>query len=293
MRILLTGASGFLGSALAQQLILKGFELALLLRPTSTLDRLNELKDASVISRYSSETDIDLIVNHFKPDVVIHTACSYGRKHESMVQVSDANVRFGLFILQSLMRSGRSVTFINTGTALSPQVSLYALSKKQFSEWGSAFAMQSDKKLRFVNIELQHMYGPRDDASKFTTQVLHACQRNEPILELTSGEQKRDFIYIDDVVSAYVVITELREQLETAVNIQVGSGEAPTVREFVESVHHLTKSTTHLQFGSLPYRPNEAMLCQANITQMKALGWLPSFDLKSGIKKMIELEFYS
>ena len=71
------------------------------------------------------------------------------------------------------------------------------------------------------------------------------------------------------------------------------SGVAPTVREFVETVHRLTSSRTKLNFGRLNYRPNEAMLCQANISHMKALGWQPRFDLHAGLKKTIELEFYS
>jgi nucleoside-diphosphate-sugar epimerase len=173
-----------------------------------------------------------------------------------------------------------------------PNVSLYSLSKHQFAEWGRTLAHQSSGNLRFVNVQLQHMYGPGDDASKFTTHVLQTCKRNAPELDLTSGEQRRDFIYIEDVVSAYCVLAEQRGQLETVCDIEVGSGIAPTVREFVEIAHRLTSSRTQLNFGCLPYRPNEAMLCQASIGKMQALGWEPRFDLHAGLKKTIELEFH-
>jgi nucleoside-diphosphate-sugar epimerase len=135
------------------------------------------------------------------------------------------------------------------------------------------------------------MYGPGDDASKFTTYVLHACHRNDPALRLTAGEQMRDFVYIDDVVSAYATLLEQSDSLESTVDIDVGSGDAPAVRKFVEIVHALTKSNSELQFGAVAYRPNEAMFCKADIARMQALGWQPKFDLSTGIKKTIELEF--
>jgi CDP-paratose synthetase len=291
MRILLTGASGFLGSALAIHLHEAGYQLSLLLRPTSKLDRFHNLACDFDIGRCATDADIDAFVTRTKPDVVIHTACAYGRQGETPSQILDSNLRIGLVILQALLSLGRPVTFISTGTVLMPNVSLYALSKHQFAEWARSLAQQSAGKVKFVNVLLQHMYGPGDDASKFTTHVLQTCHRNAPELDLTGGEQRRDFIYIDDVVSAYRVLAEQRDQLDTVCDIEVGSGVAPPVREFVETVHRLTCSRTQLNFGRLPYRPNEAMHCQANIDRMQALGWYLRFDLSSGLKKTIELEF--
>jgi len=292
MRILLTGASGFLGSALAKHLQQAGHELALLLRPLSKLDRLYGSENLFDISRCVTDDEVFELVKRSMPDVVIHTACTYGRHGETATQILDTNVRLGLVTLQASLRNGRPVTFINTGTVLKPNLSLYALSKHQFSEWGRSIVLQSAANLRFVNVQLQHMYGPGDDASKFSTHVLRTCQRNEPELDLTAGEQLRDFIYIDDVVSAYRVLAEQRDQLEAVCDIEVGSGVAPQVRKFVETVHKLTNSSTHLNFGRLPYRSNEAMVCQANIGRMQALGWAPCFDLSTGLKKTIELEFH-
>ena len=291
MKILLTGASGFLGSALALHLLDAGNQLALLLRPTSRLGRLRGREAAFDIGRCTSDEEVDAFVNRVEPDVVIHTACAYGRQGESLLQLADANVRLGLVIMQSLLRAGSPVTFINTGTVLAPDVSPYALTKHQFAQWGRVVAAQSSGQVRFVNVLLQHMYGPGDDPSKFTTHVLHACHRNEPELKLTAGEQKRDFIYIDDVVGAYATLADQRQQLEPVLDVEVGSGVAPTIRTFVETVHRLTASRTQLRFGALPYRANEAMHCQADISRMKTLGWQPRFDLEAGLKRTIELEF--
>lgn len=291
MKILLTGASGFLGSALARHWLNAGHKVTLLLRPTSQLHRLRGLDALFDIGCCTTDVEVDAFVRQVQPDVVVHTACAYGRQGETSLQLFDANLRLGLVILQALQHAAQSVTFINTGSALEPEVSPYALSKHQFSQWGRMLATQSGGKLRFVNVLLQHMYGPGDDASKFTTHVLHACHRNEPVLKLTAGQQARDFIYIDDVVSAYDTLLIQCHQLDAVMDIEVGSGVAPTIRQFVETAHRLTTSSTELLFGALPYRANEAMHCLANVERIKELGWLPAFDLETGLQQTIKLEF--
>ena len=291
MKILLTGASGFLGSALALHWHKAGHQVALLLRPASKQDRLRGLGASFDIGRCTTDVEVIAFVKQVQPEVVVHTACAYGRLGETSLQLFDANLRLGLVILQSLQNAAQPVTFINTGSALAPDVSPYALSKNQFAQWGRMLATQSSGQLRFVNVLLQHMYGPGDDASKFTTHILHACHRNDSELKLTAGEQMRDFIYIEDVVSAYDTLLKQCHQLETVQVIEVGSGVAPSIRQFVETAHWLTASQTELLFGALPYRANEAMYCLANVARMAQLGWAPKFDLHAGLKKTIELEF--
>jgi CDP-paratose synthetase len=291
VNLLITGASGFLGSALALQLLQGGHRVALLLRPTSQLNRLHGKEAAFDLGRCGSDEEVEAFISRIEPDIVIHTACAYGRQGENQVKINDSNLRFGLVILQAVLRSKKPVVFINTGTVLEEDFSCYALTKHQFSKWGKFLASQPNNQLRFVNVLLQHMYGPSDDPSKFTAHVLNTCHRNEPTLKLTPGEQKRDFIYIDDVVSAYSTLIEQSMKLSDIVDIEVGSGYAPTIREFVLAVHKLTASKTELQFGALPYRPHEPMCLQADISQMKSLGWQPKFNLELGLRRTLELEF--
>jgi len=163
------------------------------------------------------------------------------------------------------------------------------LSKRQFDDWGRIFANQGQ--IRFVNIKLEHMYGPGDDPSKFSAHVVQSCLKNIPELALTPGEQKRDFIYIDDVVEAYLKLLENCTTEEAKFQeYEVGSGKALSIREYGETVHSLTKSATRLKFGALPSRDNEIMYSEADISRIVNFGWKPKHDLVSGLRKMIEGE---
>lgn len=290
MKILITGASGFLGSALARSLINTGHQISVLVRQQSNLSRIIDLSQSLVVGRCCSDLEIAEFIASVSPNWVIHTACCYGRPGEDSVQMLDANIRFGAHILECLNRSGKPVTFVNTGTALASTVSSYALSKVQFANWGRMIASKSDGKLRFVNILLQHMYGPGDDDAKFITYVMRNCSRNERAIRLTAGEQVRDFIYIEDVISAYKCLITASEKLNQIEDIEIGIGSALSIREVVQMIHGITASRTELYFGALAYRENEAMRCIGNTQRMKALGWEPSFTLEMGLRKTFEMD---
>ncbi|WP_168232834.1 NAD-dependent epimerase/dehydratase family protein [Pseudomonas veronii] len=286
--ILLTGGTGFLGSALARHWVRAGYEVSALIRPTSNTVRVQDVLDDIQFHCCGNDEDVFSAVEKSAPDFIVHTACSYGRAGESIVDIFDVNVRLGLLLLESAKQLGKEVAFVNTGTILDPAVSSYAMSKQNFSAYGALQAKLGDASVKFINIALQHMYGPGDDKSKFTTHVISSCLANVERLRLTSGIQKRDFVFIDDVVSAYDTILSAVERVSECETIEVGSGEAVSVRTFVELVHSLTASDTALEFGAVPYRLNEAMLFQADIGRLRSLGWEPATSLQQGIQITID-----
>lgn len=290
MRILLTGPGGFLGSALARHWARCGHTLTLLVRPTSALDRLDGLLPAVRVLRAATPDEVAAAVRENEPDAIVHTACSYGRKGETPLDMLGTNLILGAALLQAVLdrtaRDDGPITFLNTGTVLAPNVSLYAMSKTQFSAWGAALASQSPRQLRFIDLRLQQMYGPGDDRSKFTTHVIEACRRDEPRLALTPGEQRRDFIHVDDVVRAYDHILERRSDFAASDAIDVGSGDIITIRGFVELVKKVTGASTVLDFGAVPYRANEAMLCVADTSRLCDLGWHAQVQLADGLARM-------
>lgn len=133
-----------------------------------------------------------------------------------------------------------------------------------------------------------NIFGPNEDDSKFTTYVINNCLNNIPVLELTLGLQQRDFVYIDDVISAYLLVLEKRDLIhDNFIEYSVGSGVTKSIRQFVEVIHRLTSSNTYLSFGALPYRIGEVMYSKAQTDKLKELGWLCCTDIETRLKSVI------
>lgn len=282
--IMLTGATGYLGSHLAQALVDGGHRVAVLKRAGSSLARL-----AGCIDEVSChDLDGDGIAQAFtrqRIDAVVHCAASYGRNGESSLEVFDANTRFPLQVLQSATEQGCKL-FVNLDTTLPDSLNAYTLSKSQFRQWGHFMARKTG--IRFANAKLEHFYGPGEPGHSFTARVIAACSRNEPELPLTKGEQKRDFVYIDDVVQALLKILEhgLGTDFQLS-EFEIGSGSPVTIRELVETVHRLTRSTTRLAFGAVPYREGEVMASNADLTAIRQLGWNAQVALNDGLRQSL------
>jgi CDP-paratose synthetase len=286
MRLVITGATGFLGSHLARHFLDKGHEVVGFKRTTSSPERLRGASPPPLLLDVDALGPREALHRAGKIDAVIHAACVYGRNGESASQILESNVVLGVRMYEAAAELNVS-RFLNVGTGLPSDVSAYSLSKHQFSEWGRRFALTTAT--RFINFVVEHFYGPNDDRSKFPSHVIAACLRGEKRLALSPGEQQRDFIYVSDVVSALESVL-LSAGNDPAVDYPVGTGQAVTIREFAETVRELTGASTHLDFGALPYRPSEPMRCVADISSLKTLGWRPRISLRDGLRRTIEEE---
>jgi len=287
--ILLTGATGFLGSYLLKDLLLKGYKVVILKRSTSNTDRLESLLDQCV----SYDVDIqplELAFEKQRIDVVIHLACHYGRNDDPIHEVIESNLIFGLRILDACLKFNTD-TFFNTDTLLQKHLNIYTLSNKQFVEW----LKQASDKIQVVNLKLEHIYGPKDDTTKFVPWLLSKLKANVPEVRLTLGEQERDFIYIDDVVSVYLILLGKKNSLPGFSEFDVGTGQLITVREFVERVVFLYQQSiaqvqTKLLFGAIPYRKDEMMSINVDTEDLKKIGWQSKISLDEGLNKIIKEE---
>lgn len=265
----------------------------LLTRPESNTWRIDDvLRQNNPCARAVTIIDqrsLDLVFESFKPDVMVHTACSYGRKSEGVVDMVRLNVLYGLELMSrmELACDSGSMTFLNFDSALNPNVNNYALSKSHFAIWGKEFVGNSEKPMQFINLRLQQMYGPGDDDSKFVAKVIKACVSCEPFLKVTGGEQQRDFIYIEDVVRACDTVLMSRGSLPKVHDIDVGTGKTVSIRDYVNLVHRMAQSSTQIEFGAVPYRKNEPMVCIADTKEILRLGWAPQFSLHDGLSNVI------
>lgn len=281
MRIIITGISGYLGSQIANTLISK-HEIAGTIRKASALTRLNDKAQIELIT--VDEGDWEDKIKSFKPDIVINTAALYGRKGESVSALIEANIFFPIKLIENL---DANTVFINCGTSLPSSVSLYAQTKNQFVDLAKSYC--ETKKIQLINLRLEHFFGPGDDESKFTSYVINRCLKSLP-LNLTEGSQLRDFIYIDDLLRAFECIIKSLGKLAQFESIDVGSGKAITVREFVEAVISITCSNSKVNFGAVPMRENELMYSCANTELLMNLNWNNQLSMNEAISIMINKE---
>jgi CDP-paratose synthetase len=299
MAIILTGASGFLGSHLLRQFVGLGYQIVILKRTSSDLWRIRdclEYTDQVQVTNCDTEP-LAKAFDIFEPlEAVIHAATTYKTADGGYVPILESNLVFPLKLLDILKnRKLTNTLFINTDTFFAKHLnyeylSSYSLSKAHFSRWGEIFA--KDTGIRFINMILEHVYGSYDADSKFVSYVLKNCIENMPELDLTLGQQQRDFIYIKDVVTAYqTVLLHADRHLSPVCEYSVGTGSAISIREFVETLKALTHADTRLNFGTLPYRDNEIMHSCADNSALLNLGWKPQYNVKNGLLDMINTEY--
>lgn len=283
--ILLTGATGFLGGHLARYWVERGHRVVALTKSGRKTALLEPIFDKVIWYPYDRLIENPFLKYQF--DTVVHTAGIYGRKGESEADLVAVNVGLGLDILRAAMKAGVP-KFINTGTSLPPATSSYALSKAQFVEWLQKLTCETESSL--INIRLEQVYGPFDDENKFITWLSHNMLEDIPYLKLTSGEQERDFIFIDDVVSAFDVILATNFFNRGFHELDVGSGNAVSVRKIVEMLKALCTSRTELRFGDVPKRENEPDRLKADISLLSGMGWVCRNSLEDGLTKTIKWE---
>lgn len=283
-RLLLTGAGGYVGNILAKKFIESGYEVVALLKDSKE----KTFQDSQVfpLDKFSVQD----VFNKEKIDGVIHLATCYGRGGETTPQIADSNIIFPLTVLKEAIKNNVKF-FINTDSILSPKISEYSLSKNQFRQWLNFY--KDD--IVTINLRIDHFFGPFDKPNKFIAFILHELHKNVPYINLTEGTQKRDFIYIDDLISAYCIVVEnaLNNKFKKGdeYNFDVASGKQTSIKEAVLRCKELIGNTrTILNFGVIPLRKGEISAYVHNTEGLSTLGWKANITFTEGIKKIIELE---
>ncbi|HEX2934011.1 MAG TPA: NAD-dependent epimerase/dehydratase family protein, partial [Bacteroidales bacterium] len=247
--ILITGINGFLGSHVANQLKNDYHVVGLEIMNQNLWRIANE----NYPIYESNEAGIKQLFCDHKIDYIIHTATLYGRTEIPKSVLLENNILAPLKLLEKGVAQGITA-FINTDSFFNDNkltysyLSEYSLTKKHLLEW----IQQFQNRVKIINMKIFHMYGSDDSPTKFVTWVINQLKANVAEIDLTLGEQKRDFIYIDDVVSAFKTVCDNMEKLPSNVSFDIGTGKSITLKEFIETARNLLNSTTQLNFGALP-----------------------------------------
>ena len=250
----------------------------MLVREQSSLSRINHFLNKIEIINIE-KVSLNEIFDRYKINIVINAAASYGKKKETTTDILYANCIFPLTLLKKSIEE-KVEEFINIGTSLEPFVNEYSLTKHQFIDW--LFFFKNEIKIK--NVVLEYFYGPADDSWKFVTMLFESFNTKKNGIDFTSGEQKRNFIFINDVISALLEIIEDKFYVEGIISYHVKSNEDIAIKRLVELCKKISNnSNTELNFGALNDRKKHINK-NKNINFRNVPNWTPRISLDEGLQ---------
>jgi nucleoside-diphosphate-sugar epimerase len=279
MRVLLNGVAGFIGSHVARQLVREGHEVHATALPTDDLWRIRDIESSLRIYRGT----LDLLP--VEPDVAISLAW-YAVPGKYLTAPENREcLDQSLKLLKSL-----KCRAVFAGTCFEYDTSLGLLREDSptvtatlYTQCKDALRREVEKRSDTAWVRFFYLYGPYEDPRRLVPSVILSVLKGEEA-KVSPGEQRRDFLHVEDVASAVCAVAFSR--LEGVVNI--GSGEAPTVREIVTKIGALGGRPDLIRLGAVPYYAGEPMLIRADTAKLRSTGWTPRFDLDRGLAQTFE-----
>lgn len=299
MKVLLTGAAGFVGSYVLRQLVeTPGAQVAALVRDPEGAWRIREELGRVQVLRAALEDGDALTkaIEAFRPSHVVHLAWSgvLGRNRNDAAQ--HLNVFHSMRLLERALQAGARhfvglgsqaeygpcQSRIDEATPTNP-TTMYGAAKLATCLMAGRLCELSGA--RFAWLRLFSSYGPQDSPEWMVPYLaLKLLHRERPAV--TAAEQLWDYIYIEDAAAAIVAAT-VSDCASGVFNL--GSGTAPRLRDIIEKVRDAIDPRLPVGFGEVPYRPDQVMHLEADITRLtRATGWRPRVGLAEGIGKTVE-----
>ncbi len=297
MRVLITGAGGFIGSHVARRFVERGADVAALVRPSTDLDRLADIRRALVLieADLQAATGLHEKIAACDPDVCVHLAWHIppGRYRHALDNLD--SVAGSLNLLQALTQTGcRRVVVVGSCAEYAGRDgcvddhgeirpdTLYGASKHAMSLLAHKLADQHG--WTATTARLFHVYGPGEPPARLVPSLIRALLE-ERSFALTSGDQVRDLLYVDDAADALVTIASA----DVAGGINVASGVPTTVADLAREIGRQLGRPELVQLGVLPRKAEDPQwLCARPGRLHEDLGWRPRHDLVTGLSSTID-----
>jgi nucleoside-diphosphate-sugar epimerase len=300
VRILVTGAAGFVGAGLTRTLLARGNELHVLLKASTDTWRLDGV--LGDLRRHATdlrdEQAIAALVKQVKPEVIFHLAAhgAYPTQTDAD-QIIQSNI-LGTWNLLKATAQIDYLTFVNTGSSSEYGFKETATRETDFLEPNSYYSVAkcaqtllcqhfSRVEKRSINtFRLYSVFGPYEEPSRLIPTVIRKAMAHEE-LQLVPRDIARDFVFVDDVIDAYLRLDALAKLSGEILNI--GTGLQSTVGDVVDSVLDLTASKSRANWGAMQPRIWDARIWVGDCTKSyRLLGWRAATPLREGLRATVD-----
>jgi len=286
MNILVTGATGFIGKKLLKNLQSEHI-VHILIRPDSQIEN---LYDQPV---FVFDDNHDMLADYLeenKIEGIIHLASLFLAQHESndIKDIILSNIYLGTALLEAAKRTDVK-WFLNTGTFWQNYitnsdeycpVNLYAASKQAFIDIAKYYIETSN--IQFVTLKICDTYGVNDTRSKILNLFKRISESGETLL-MSPGNQYIDILYIDDVISGFLVlIKNFGNGIKLENEYVLTAKKRFTLKEMAEVYSQVSGKTLNIEWGGRPYRDREVMEPWNKGSVLT--GWVPQYEIETGIK---------
>jgi nucleoside-diphosphate-sugar epimerase len=294
--LLVTGAGGFVGAAVARLAVARGLDVVAAVGPQSRLDRLAPVAREVAVVRadITDEAALAAAVASARPDACVHLAAAGAVVREDDVDLllatnALAPARLARALADAgcarLVTAGSSSEYGTVAGAMDEAAACdpddpYGVAKLAGGLLARVVARQHG--LESAHLRLFSVYGPGEDPRRLVPTVVANLLARRPVA-LTPGEQVRDFVYVDDVAEA-LVDAALRPGID-GLTANLGTGVQTTVRDLCLKVAALTGGHELLRFGVVPYRTDERFAWRAATERAAVeLGWRARTPLDQGLR---------
>ena len=300
MRVLLTGGAGFIGSHVADQLLVRGHDVAVV-DDLSTGKREN-VPEGALFYELDIRGGCIKAFEEFEPQALCHQAAQMDVRRSVREPAFDAdvNVLGTLRLLENCVKyATKKVVFASTGGAIYGEqrefpvpeehplypVSPYGVSKLAGERYLHYYHIQYG--LSYLALRYANVYGPRQDPHGEAGVVAIFCGNLVDGCESTingTGEQTRDYVYVEDV--AWANVLALEGEAPSSGSYNVGTGIETSVNELYEVLRGISDKDLPPVHG--PAKPGEQLRSSVDPSAAgRALGWRPKTDLATGLEKTL------
>jgi dolichol-phosphate mannosyltransferase len=300
-RVLITGASGFVGANLARRLLRDEHEIHALLHSQHGSWRIASIRDhiRSHITDLTNLEDLMRIVRGIRPDWVFHLAAygAYSSQSELAKMVS-TNIVGTINLVNVCLATGFEA-FVNTGSSSEYGFTDHAPSESEALNPNSHYAVTKASATLFCrftartrhvhlpSLRLYSVYGPYEEPSRLIPALIMRGLRGE-LPPLVNPEVARDYVYVDDVSEAYILAATSPTREQGAV-FNVGTGVQTSLHEAVEIAQNVLGISQKPSWGTMPNREWDTNVWVADKTKIeRELGWRARVALEEGFRKTVD-----